>query len=330
MKFGSIPVRDALGHINAHSVDVWPEVIAKGAIITQDDIALMQKEDITHVTVAQLETEDLHEDAAALALAQALVPDPKVSHLRLTIPKTGRVNVIAEAEGVVQFDPAAIHRFNAINPMITVATVVPFHRLAPGGMVATIKVISYGVPQSDVDAACRCGAELSLAVGQYATATLIETSHHPTQLPNDKGRRSLAGRVVPLGAQLTERCVTRHETQALADAIQKAPGQVICILTASATSDPDDVAPHALRKAGGRVTRFGMPVDPGNLLFLGTYGDKPVIGLPGCARSPALNGVDWVLNRIFCGIDVTSDDIAAMGVGGLLKEIPTRPRPRNA
>ena len=71
-----------------------------------------------------------------------------------------------------------------------------------------------------------------------------------------------------------------------------------------------------------------MPVDPGNLLFLGEYADAPVVGLPGCARSPALNGVDWVLERLSAGLPVTSDDVAAMGVGGLLKEMPGRPQPR--
>ena len=71
-----------------------------------------------------------------------------------------------------------------------------------------------------------------------------------------------------------------------------------------------------------------MPVDPGNLLFLGQSGAQVVIGLPGCARSPALNGADWVLSRIACGLPVSGADIAAMGIGGLLKEIPTRPMPR--
>jgi molybdenum cofactor cytidylyltransferase len=89
-----------------------------------------------------------------------------------------------------------------------------------------------------------------------------------------------------------------------------------------------DVGPQALRQAGGEVTGFGMPVDPGNLLFFGQLDAKPVIGLPGCARSPALNGADWVLERLLCGISLSQEDIAAMGVGGLLKEIPTRPQPR--
>jgi molybdenum cofactor cytidylyltransferase len=82
--------------------------------------------------------------------------------------------------------------------------------------------------------------------------------------------------------------------------------------------------------AGGEVRRVGMPVDPGNLLVLGKVGATTVIGAPGCARSPKLNGFDWVLDRLLAGLDVGSDDIAAMGVGGLLMEISSRPQPREA
>ena len=84
-----------------------------------------------------------------------------------------------------------------------------------------------------------------------------------------------------------------------------------------------------MRRAGGHVARFGMPVDPGNLLFHGALATRPVIGLPGCARSPSLNGADWVLERYACGLQVTDADIAAMGVGGLLKEIAQRGHPRD-
>lgn len=130
--------------------------------------------------------------------------------------------------------------------------------------------------------------------------------------------------------ELADVRVVPHQTEALASAIRETQGDVLMILTGSATSDVSDVAPEAVRAAGGQVDRFGMPVDPGNLLFLGSLGERPVIGLPGCARSPALNGADWVLSRVACGIETTGADIAAMGVGGLLKEIPTRPQPRAA
>ena len=118
------------------------------------------------------------------------------------------------------------------------------------------------------------------------------------------------------------------ELAACLDAVETDDSVRCLILTGSATSDLNDTAPQAVRRAGGKVLRFGMPVDPGNLLFLGEISGRPVIGLPGCARSPALNGADWVLERLACGLMVGDAEIAAMGVGGLLKEIPIRPQLR--
>jgi molybdenum cofactor cytidylyltransferase len=88
------------------------------------------------------------------------------------------------------------------------------------------------------------------------------------------------------------------------------------------------VIPSAIERAGGRVDHFGMPVDPGNLLLLGHVGERVVLGLPGCARSPKVNGFDWVLERLVAGLPVGSAEIMRMGAGGLLAEIPTRPLPR--
>src|SRR6185312_1615002 len=78
------------------------------------------------------------------------------------------------------------------------------------------------------------------------------------------------------------------------------------------------------------ISHFGMPVDPGNLLLLGGLDGKPVVGLPSCARSPKVNGFDFVLQRLFARLPVMGSDIMGMGVGGLLQEIPSRPQPRDA
>src|SRR3979490_3496398 len=71
-----------------------------------------------------------------------------------------------------------------------------------------------------------------------------------------------------------------------------------------------------------------MPVDPGNLLLVAAARGRPVLGAPGCARSPKENGFDWILMRLLAGLPVTRRDITGMGVGGLLMEIVTRPQPR--
>ena len=79
---------------------------------------------------------------------------------------------------------------------------------------------------------------------------------------------------------------------------------------------------------GGKIVRLGMPVDPGNLILLGRIGTIDVIGAPSCAASPKLNGFDWVLERRLAGLEVGMAEMAAMGLGGLLQEIGTRPQPR--
>ncbi len=328
MKFGPVPVTEAAGAILAHSVKVSDQKLRKGLMLTAEHVSKLSGAGFDEVIVARLEPGDCHEDEAANMLARALVPDPSSANLRLTEAFTGRVNLLAEGPGVVVLDVAALEQFNRINPMITVATVPQHQQMSAGGMVATIKVISYAVPKADIErAAALAQASVRLVTPVYRSAGLIVTDIAGGP-PSEKGIAAMRGRVEALGMDLCDVQIVPHKTDQLASAIDRAEGDVLMILTASATSDVNDVAPSAVRAAGGDVDRFGMPVDPGNLLFLGALNTRPVIGLPGCARSPALNGADWVLSRVACGVETTGADIAAMGVGGLLKEIPTRPQPR--
>ncbi|MBM3521188.1 MAG: hypothetical protein FJX63_10570 [Alphaproteobacteria bacterium] len=62
----------------------------------------------------------------------------------------------------------------------------------------------------------------------------------------------------------------------------------------------------------------------------GRLGGVPVIGVPSCARSPKLNGFDWILERVMAGVHVGPTDIMDMGAGGLLAEIASRPSPRES
>ncbi len=335
MKFGHVPVGQAGGAILAHSMQARsaqdqgakPYRIGKGTVLTAQHLNDLAAAGATELTVARLEAGDLTEDDAAQALATALVPDPAGQNIRISGAGAGRVNLYAECAGIVQIDAAAVAALNDVDPMITVATVAPYARMGAGGMIATLKIISYAVPASRLEqAGAMARAAIRLLPTEFRSATLIETASEAA--PSEKGRIATQARVDQFGMELTPRVVVPHAEAPLAQAIADAPGEMVLILTQSATSDAHDVAPEALRQAGGAVIRFGMPVDPGNLLFLGRIGAKPVIGLPGCARSLALNGADWVLNRVACGLVVTGADIAAMGVGGLLKEIPSRPMPR--
>lgn len=327
MKFGSVPLDQAEGAILAHSEQVAEGRLRKGVLLDAAQLEALRAAGYAEVTVARLDAEDVHENAAAEALAIALRETG--AEIALSASFTGRVNLIAERPGVVCLDTAAINAVNAVDPMITVATVAQHHQIIAGGMVATVKIIAYGVPRAALErAADAARGAVRLAVAQYRSASLIISDIAGG--PGDKGAEAIAARVTGLGMEMAETVICAHDEVALCAAIRAAHGDIVLILTASATSDPYDTAPEALRRAGGQVERFGMPVDPGNLLFLGRINDRPVIGLPGSARSPVLHGADWVLARVACGLPCGAAEIAAMGVGGLLKEIPTRPQPRRA
>lgn len=329
MEFGPVPSAEAEGAILAHSLQLPDQKLRKGLVLEAAHVAALIAAEVAEVTVARLETGDMHEDTAADALAQALVPDPEAAGLSLSKAFTGRVNITANGPGVVSLNQRALVAMNAIDPMITLATVPAYQQMTKGGMVGTVKVISYGVSRRDIEKACAVAkGALRLRPPVHRTAALIVTD-----IPGGaglKGQQAIADRITALGMELAEVRLVPHREAELSAALKEVQADMALILTASATSDAYDVAPQAVRLAGGRVERFGMPVDPGNLLFLGQLGERPVIGLPGCARSPALNGADWVLSRVACGIEVTGQDIAEMGVGGLLKEIPTRPMPRRS
>lgn len=240
------------------------------------------------------------------------------------------MNIYATEAGVVEVLANRIHALNAVHPMVTVATVPEWQRVSSRSLVATVKIISYAVADSAVAAACHAGqAALRLCPVSVGNAALIQTTVSGSA-SGDKGFAAMAGRLARFNVPLTDAGTVDHNIDALSGAIRECTADLVLILTGSATSDILDVAPQALRKAGGEVTYFGMPVDPGNLLFFGHISGRPVIGLPGCARSPAMNGADWVLERLVCNVPVSGTDIARMGVGGLLKEIPQRGRLRES
>lgn len=326
MRFGAVPVCDAQGMILAHSTELSGKKLRKGRILSADDIADFLDSGVMEVIVAQLDASDLGEDMAAAQVAAALVPDAATAHLRSTRASTGRVNIYAQRPGVLELDVTAIEAANRVEPMITIATLPQLARVRAGGMVATVKIIAYGVASDTVSrAADLARGAMRVRPVVIRDAVLIQTD---VGAGAGKGEGAMRARLTALGIELREVQAVPHRVEPLARAVAGATADLVLILTASATSDLHDVAPEAVRAAGGQVTRFGMPVDPGNLLFLGTQGGRAVIGLPGCARSPALNGADWVLERIVCGLQIRDTDIAAMGVGGLLKESPARPHPR--
>jgi len=336
MRFGPVPVAAAEGAVLAHALHLPGGRLGKGRRLGPADLDRIAAAGLSEVIVARLEPGDVPEDEAAERIGKALAPDPGAIGLERSAPFTGRVNLYAAATGVLTLDRALIDAVNEIDEAITIATLPPLARLGPRQMAATVKIIPYAAPEAAVAEAERrlsgAGAIGLAGIARRSAGVILTRTPGMADKIVEKGAAAVRARLAGLGLTLAGETVVAHEKEAVAGAIAAAPGEIIVLLTGSATSDRGDVGPGGLIAAGGALTRFGMPVDPGNLLFLGEIGAgvarRPVVGLPGCARSPKLNGADWVLERIACGVAVSDAAIAGMGVGGLLSEIPSRPAPR--
>ena len=138
-------------------------------------------------------------------------------------------------------------------------------------------------------------------------------------------------RLEALGCSLNKEKLISHDYDTLRSAIRssiKNGPEILLISGASAITDRSDYIPKAILSEGGEIIQYGLAVDPGNLLLIGKVGNTTVIGMPGCARSPKLNGFDWVLQLLMADIPINREELADMGAGGLLMEIASRPLPR--
>jgi len=329
MKFGPVPVKTAEGAILAHSARLPGRVVKKGTPLTAEDIAAFETAGISTITALRLDSKDVNEDAAAAEIAAALGG----THIRIADAFTGRANLFSETAGLLTFDRAALDRLNLVDEAVTVATLAPFEPVEAGQMVATVKIIPFAVPRTILDAALSVAQEDDKPLLSVAPFSRKKIGLILTRLPGmkesilDKTVDTARARVEAYGSTITHMERTAHQADDVVAAIARtrATGcDIVLIFGASAVVDRNDVLPAAVVQAGGSVHHFGMPVDPGNLLFIGELGDKPVVGMPGCARSPKLNGFDWVLWRLLADLAVTKRDIMLMGSGGLLVEIAER------
>ena len=329
MIFGPVPLGEAVGCILAHTHRLPDRVLKKGAVLDAAAVAALAQGGRDPVIAARLEPGDVAEDAAASCLADALLA-PGLDRSRAG---TGRVNLLAARAGLLRVDAARVDALNGADESLTLGTLPDWASVAAGEMVATIKIIPFAVPGAALDQVAGAGAgALTLHPYQARRVGLVMTV-----LPGLKASvlvgtaEATRGRVEGLGGTLLPPVECAHEAGPIAAALQglvEAGADILLVAGASAVVDRRDVGPAGIVAAGGAIAHFGMPVDPGNLICLGSIGARPALVLPGCARSPKLNGIDWVLQRLFAGLQVDGAAVAGMGVGGLLKETGARPLPR--
>ena len=331
MKIEHLDPKESKGSILAQSYNLSERKLSKGTRVSKAIVELLNKENIKTILCAVPHENDMDEDAAAEAISNAI----DRNRLFAEEASTGRVNFRTPALGVVRYNRELIKKINLVDESIAFSIVEHNQLLAKNDLIATLKIIPFFVSKIYVERVVALLSKHEI----FKIHRLEEKKVGFIQTYYDWQKRSIfkatsnvtRSRLDALGCLLEKETLIPHDHESLCSEIKSSLDsgtQVLLISGASAITDRSDYIPKAILSVGGEIIQYGLAVDPGNLLLIGQIGNTTIIGMPGCARSPKLNGFDWVLQLLMANIPITKEELADMGAGGLLMEIASRPLPR--
>ena len=331
MKLQSLRPLESTGLVLAQTYNLTSKTISKGTFITDEILDYFKMGNVQTILCAVPEEGDIHEDEAAEAISNAI----DKNQIYAEKASTGRVNFKSQSLCLVRYERALIREVNLVDESIAFSIVEHNQLIAKNDLIATLKIIPFFTKKKYVDQVIKILARNEL----YKIHTLKKKEVALIQTCFEWQKKSIftatsnvtRARLEALECPLKKETLIPHDYKSLCLEIESSidnGAQLLLISGASAITDRSDYIPKAILSVGGEIIQFGLAVDPGNLLLIGQVGSTTIIGMPGCARSPKLNGFDWVLQLLIANIPINKEELADMGAGGLLMEIASRPLPR--
>lgn len=320
-----IPVTEAVGTVLCHDItQIIPgeskgRAFKKGHIVQAEDIPRLLNLGKENLYVWDLRDGFLHENDAALRMAQAAA-GPGIS---LSEPEEGKVNLYAEQQGLLKINVKALQQVNLIDEVMF-ATLHSNQLVNQGKLLAGTRVIPLVIKEDKilkVEEICRINYPLmeikalkKCKVGIVTTGS--EVYHGRIK---DQFGPVIREKMKQLGSEVIDQILVSDSVEMIVAAIDqllKAGADFIAV-TGGMSVDPDDVSPAGIKAAGGKIITYGAPILPGAMFMLAYIGDVPVVGLPGCVMYYRSSIFDLVVPRILAGESLTRQDIALLGHGGL-------------
>ena len=296
------------------------KLLAKGHVLSDEDIRLLQTEGMQQVWVTELEEGEIGEDEAVMAVAQAMC----CGSVEIRLAAGGRANLVATANSCILVDDELLRQINCTSSVV-IATVPNYRYALAGERVATVKSAPFAVSQAQLEAVLSIlnerGAILQSRPVRDAGVGVLYTD--PVQ--GERARTLFEGvvrtRIERFGGNLRYALAAVEEEEQVTRALQhllRTKPATILIASTTAPAGPEDVIGRALVRLGAHVERFLAPVEPGNLMMLSYKDDVPIVSAPCCFRSPKPNVLDLVLPPMLAKYRISGWEIACLGHGGLL------------
>ncbi|MDR1977894.1 MAG: molybdopterin-binding protein [Synergistaceae bacterium] len=333
MKVKIIDVQDAVGTVLSHDLTlIDPESRYKGArfkkghAVAEEDIALLKRMGREHLSILELEDDEVHEDDAALRLAASMKKSMKKregfsSLFSIEGPSEGKCGLVAEADGLLSFDEESVHEINKANDWVF-ATLPDKIPVSKGETVAAWRVGPLVVKEDVVRRAEELVRPFDLLAFAPLRTALVTTGR---ELWEGRVKDAFLGRLEKkltlYGAPLIGHEIVPDDRDSIANCVEAwvAKGAEVVFCTGGMSVDADDLTPAAIRHVASEIVFRGTPALPGSNLMLAKKGNVTLLGVPACAVHADVTVLDTVMHRVYAGLSITNDEVRRWGVGGLCR-----------
>ena len=322
MKAQTVEIKESTGRILCCTVfrPGGKKLLAKGHMISEEDIRLLETQGMRSVWVTELEEGEVAEDEAVMIVAGEV----GCGSLEIRLAPGGRANLVATEDCCLLVDDDLLRQINCTSSTV-IATLANFSFVRAEQRVATVKSAPFVVARTEFEAMVSVLKERgpilqARPLRQPTVAVLYSDAvagDRARQLFDNIMRQRLERFDVSIGMSLA----SSEDEGILARSLQHLIGSkptVLLVASTTAPAGPEDAVGRALRSSGCHLERFLAPVEPGNLLLLAYKDDVPILCAPGCYRSTKPNVVDLLLAPLLARYRISGWEVASLGNGGLL------------
>ena len=321
---------EAVGQVLCHDMtQIIPDVtkdavFRKGHIVREEDIPVLLSIGKDHIYVWEKDDTKYHEDEAADILRGICQNE----YMRATDPKEGKIELIAETDGLFQVDEERLLKVNSL-PEMMIATRRTNFPVKKGDKLAGTRVIPLVIEKEKMEEAKKAaGSEPLLKLIPYKNkkAGIVTTGNEVFYgRIEDKFGPVIRDKLQEFGVEVLGQKIIGDNPDKITEAIREwlDQGADFVVCTGGMSVDPDDCTPGAIMATGARIVSYGAPVLPGAMMLVSYYTNEadgrviPILGLPGCVMYAKRTIFDLVLPRVMAEDEITAEDIARLGEGGL-------------
>ncbi len=322
MKAQTVGVRESAGRVLCCTIfrPGGRKLLAKGHLISPEDVRLLEMEGMEEVWVTELEEGEVAEDEAVLQVAKEL----GCGAIEIRLAVGGRANVFATEDSCILIDDELLKQINCTSSLV-IATGRNFSYAKAGQRIATVKSAPFAVAETQLEAVITIlrerGPILQARPIRRATVGVLYTDPINPERSREFFEHIMHQRLSRYGVRADYVLTAVEDEPSVARALEhlaRVSPTVIIVATTTAPAGPEDPVGRAMVRVGCHLEKFLAPVEPGNLLLVGYKENTPVISAPGCYRSAKPNVVDLILPPMLARYRVSGWEIACLGHGGLL------------